>query len=221
MRPEPDSTQHPEGAKATDAGDKSPRTDPTDRSVQAGGRPEAVSGEATSDEAATGAASEAAAHSDRTVHAEKRSAPTKPDHSEAAILMQYQTLQQTISNIMSELWQTTAFFTSFTAVALGAILANWSKFLRMPVLASIGITAGLLYMMAIWYITTLKHNVYSELHLRHARELEELVPDLTLYTRRAGVKTRLPSVRKLWLTAPIVFASAIVILEVSRMAGVN
>lgn len=124
----------------------------------------------------------------------------------AIYVKEYTVLVNIISAIFNEFWQTNAFFTSFGTVAIGTSLTAWDKIVMAPMFTHVAILLLYLVLMSIWEVTLFRHNQLAALHIKHALELERAVPELQIYGRRVEMKTRLPSVRKLWCLAPIFFS---------------
>jgi hypothetical protein len=122
-------------------------------------------------------------------------------------LKQYEVLALIITNIFNEFWQTNAFFTSFGTLVAAYSVTNWKTIQGYPLAWHIGVFAMYEVFMSMWAITTVRHSGLISLHMQHAREIEQRVGGLEIFARRAATRTRLPSVRKVWYAAPLVFSA--------------
>lgn len=135
-------------------------------------------------------------------------------------IAKYGALVSIISNIFSEFWTTNAFFITFCSVLTGSILSNWETFTSAPALATLGITLAALALIAVWYLSCMRHVLYTRLHMNHALQLETEFERLDVFTHRINEirSVHWPSARRLWLAVPPLFAVIILILEIVGLA---
>jgi hypothetical protein len=136
---------------------------------------------------------------------------------------QYAVLAETIGNIFNEFWQGNAFFLTFSSVVLGSILVNWTKFSTAPTFAVLAVGVAYIFLLGIWLMTMVRHAFYIGIHMDHAMRLERETPGLEVYTHRIqeAAKSQMPSIRKVWLSVPVLFALCMVGVEISALTHVD
>lgn len=144
------------------------------------------------------------------------------------LLYKHEISQANFLAIMSEFWQTNAFFTAFSGLTAGTILANWDAFAQAGTAVSSCIVGFILFLMAVWAFTLRKHNYHSfRLQRKLAsiearlRDVEGLAMDndtaLTIYEMRTDGARRALNVRGVWRIVPYSFAIAFAVLFISAV----
>ena len=144
-------------------------------------------------------------------------AAEKDTDTRQALKLQYQTLVTILTYIFQEFWQTNAFFTTASSVALASWVLNWERYQASSWYACIGLSVLLLFFLSLWWLSVSRHREYIRLHMQHARELEELIPGLELYHRRAQAQsTHRMSVTQAWRAAPLIMIVSVLTITVYR-----
>jgi hypothetical protein len=133
-------------------------------------------------------------------------------------LEEHKCLTSIVSHIIGEFWQSNAFFITFFSMVIAAILNYWKAFLECPITVSLIIVFLILALNAAWFFTNVRHLLYGNIHIEHAREIEEEI-GYSVYTRRLQKisERSWPSTRKVWLSVPIIFSLAIILLEAFKI----
>lgn len=142
------------------------------------------------------------------------------------LLYKYELVQTGFLAVMSEFWQTNAFFTAFAGLAVGGIVTSWDDYAQAHVAATIPLTAVIVVLMLVWLLSIVRHNQHSYRLARHAftlqthiRQLEALdngSPDALelfadVWSRRPY---RRPALRRVWTFVPAMFVVTLVSLQV-------
>lgn len=134
----------------------------------------------------------------------------------ALVISQYESLVNVLVAVFNEFWQCNAFFTAYATVTLAAFTSVWTSNTHVPWVINVCAAAVYAYLMILWYISTWRHIKITEVGMKQAREIELTTTHLSMYHRRAAMPSRI-SVRRIWLSTPVVFLAAGMLLFIASI----